>query len=89
MSGFSFSVKSVSQAASFIIRESEVTIYEDEWAFWDDIAGKYIFKHAGVDLNTDIVIKGARFYADAMVLERRRRKRVSNGGTLTASTTDK
>lgn len=55
-----------------------MTIYEDEWAFWDGIAGKYIFKHAGVDLNTDVVIKAAGFYADSMVLERRRRKRVKS-----------
>lgn len=55
-----------------------MTIYEDEWAFWDDIAGKYIFKHAGVDLNTDIIIKGAGYYADSMVLERRKRKRVKS-----------
>lgn len=55
-----------------------MTIYEDEWAFWDDIAGKYIFKHAGVDLNTDIIIKGAGYYADSMVLERRKRKRMKS-----------
>lgn len=59
-------------------KENGVKIYEDEWAFWDDIAGKYIFKHAGVDLNTDIVLKAAGYYADSMVLERRKRNRVKN-----------
>ncbi|AXJ07125.1 hypothetical protein CFN16_24230 [Pseudomonas fluorescens] len=55
-----------------------MTIYEDEWAFWDDIAGKYIFKHAGVDQNTDTIIRNAGYYADSMILERRKRKRVKN-----------
>ncbi len=26
-----------------------MTVYEDEWEFWDDIAGKYILKHAETD----------------------------------------
>ena len=51
-------------------------IYEDEWAFWDDIAGKYILKHAAVDNNVDKVIDAAGVYADLMVLERRKRKRI-------------
>lgn len=55
-----------------------MTIYEDEWAFWDDIAGKYILKNAGADLNTDIIIKAAGYYADSMILERRKRRRVKS-----------
>lgn len=51
-----------------------MTVYEDEWGFWDDIAGKYIFKHAGSDHNVDHVIEAAATYADAMVLARRQRK---------------
>ncbi|MHC8335962.1 hypothetical protein [Pseudomonas sp. LB3P25] len=51
-------------------------IYEDEWAFWDDIAGKYILKHSAVDHNVDRIIDAAGVYADLMVLERRKRKRV-------------
>ncbi|MBC8997397.1 hypothetical protein IAI51_12740 [Pseudomonas sp. N40(2020)] len=51
-----------------------MTVYEDEWAFWDDIAAKYIFKHAGSDHNVSHVIKAAGVYADALVVERRRRK---------------
>lgn len=66
-----------------------MTIYEDEWAFWDDIAGKYIFKHAGVDPNTDIVIKSAGVYADSMVLERRKRKRAGSVSALAASASGK
>lgn len=65
-------------------KESVMIIYEDEWAFWDDIAGKYIFKHAGIDLNTDIVLKAAGYYADSMVLERRKRKRVKSESAQTA-----
>lgn len=53
-----------------------MSIYEDEWAFWDDIAGKYILKHAAVDHNVDKVVGAAGVYADLMVLERRKRKRV-------------
>lgn len=53
-----------------------MTIYEDEWAFWDDIAGKYILKHAAVDHNVDKVIDAAGVYADLMVLARRKRKRL-------------
>ena len=33
-------------------------IYEDEWAFWDDIVGRYILKHAGTDPNTRNIIEG-------------------------------
>ncbi|MBC3269649.1 hypothetical protein HU765_06920 [Pseudomonas sp. SWRI81] len=51
-----------------------MTVYEDEWGFWDDIAGKYIFKHAGSDHNVKHVVEGAGKYADAMVLERRLRR---------------
>ena len=51
-------------------------VYEDEWAFWDDIAGKYILKHAAVDHNVDKVVDAAGVYADLMVLERRKRKRL-------------
>ncbi|WP_166216338.1 hypothetical protein [Pseudomonas atagonensis] len=51
-----------------------MTVYEDEWAFWDDIAGKYIFKHAGVDQNIDIIIEAAGVYADSMTIARRKRR---------------
>ena len=51
-----------------------MTVYEDEWAFWDDIAGRYIFKHAGSDHNVTHVIEAAAVYADLMVIERRKRK---------------
>ncbi|BBP73104.1 hypothetical protein PHLH6_51080 [Pseudomonas sp. Seg1] len=51
-----------------------MTVYEDEWGFWDDIAGKYIFKHAGSDHNVNHVIEAAAVYADLMVIERRKRK---------------
>lgn len=50
-------------------------VYEDEWAFWDDIAGRYLLKHAATDHNFKHIIEGAGFYADSMVLERRKRKR--------------
>lgn len=50
-------------------------IYEDEWAVWDDIAGRYILKHATTEPNTGNIIEAAGFYADSMVLERRKRKR--------------
>jgi hypothetical protein len=50
-------------------------IYEDEWAFWDDIAGRYLLKHAASDHNSKHIIEGAGFYTDSMVLERRKRKR--------------
>jgi hypothetical protein len=53
-----------------------MTIYEDEWAFWDDIVGRYILKHAAIDHNVDKVINAASVHADLMVLERRKRKRV-------------
>ncbi|MBV4486734.1 hypothetical protein HU727_014140 [Pseudomonas sp. SWRI153] len=51
-----------------------MTVYEDEWAFWDDIAGKYILKHSGVDHNISNVIEAASVYADRMVIARRKRK---------------
>jgi hypothetical protein len=57
-------------------KDEVMSIYEDEWAFWDDIAGKYILKHAAVDHNVDKVVGAAGVYADLMVLERRKRKRV-------------
>jgi hypothetical protein len=57
-------------------KDEIMNIYEDEWAFWDDIAGKYILKHAAVDHNVDKVIDAAGAYADLMVLERRKRKRL-------------
>jgi hypothetical protein len=57
-------------------KDEVMTIYEDEWAFWDDIAGKYILKHAAVDHNVDKVIDAAGVYADLMVLARRKRKRL-------------
>ncbi|MBT9267445.1 hypothetical protein KKQ10_21415 [Pseudomonas sp. MG-9] len=51
-----------------------MTVYEDEWAFWDDIAGKYIFKHADTDRNVTNVIEAAGVYADLMVIARRKRR---------------
>lgn len=68
-------------------------IYEDEWPFWDDIAGRYLLKHAATDHNLKHIIEGAGFYADSMVLERRKRKRakvpvaslVDNAGSLTVA----
>lgn len=51
-----------------------MTLYEDEQAFWDDIAGKYILKHAGSDNNAGRVIEAASVYADRMVVARRKRK---------------
>lgn len=51
-----------------------MTIYEDERAFWDDIAGKYILKHAETDHNVNKVIDAAATYADLMVVIRRKRK---------------
>lgn len=51
-----------------------MTVYEDEWAFWDDIAGRYIMKHAGADHNIGYVIDAASTYADRMVVARRKRK---------------
>jgi len=51
-----------------------MTVYEDEWAFWDDIAGKYILKHAETDHNVNNVIEAASTYADRMVIARRKRK---------------
>ncbi|WP_332768436.1 hypothetical protein [Pseudomonas koreensis] len=51
-----------------------MTVYEDEWEFWDDIAGKYILKHAETDHNLNNVIEAASTYADRMVIARRKRK---------------
>ncbi|VVM87384.1 hypothetical protein [Pseudomonas fluorescens] len=51
-----------------------MTVYEDEWAFWDDIASKYIFKYAGADHNETHIIEAATVYADRMVIARRKRK---------------
>lgn len=59
-----------------------MTIYEDEWGFWDDIAGRYILKHAGTDANTDNIVKAAGYYADSMVSERRKRKRIKNAPSV-------
>ena len=55
-----------------------MTIYEDEYAFWDDIAGKFILKHASNDTSAKDIIEAAGFYADQMVIERRKRKRKKN-----------
>lgn len=55
-------------------KEEVMTVYEDEWAFWDDIAGKYILKHAETDHNVNNVIEAASTYADRMVIARRKRK---------------
>lgn len=55
-------------------KEEVMTVYEDEWAFWDDIAGKYILKHAETDHNVKNVIDAASTYADLMVIARRKRK---------------
>jgi hypothetical protein len=55
-------------------KDESMTVYEDEWAFWDDIAGKYILKHAGADHNVSHVIEAASTYADRMVIARRKRK---------------
>ena len=52
-----------------------MTLYEDEYAFWDDIVGRYLLKVASTDHNLTHIIEGAGFYADSMVLERRKRKR--------------
>lgn len=58
-----------------------MNIYEDEWAFWDDIAGKYVFKHAGTNNNASYLVDAAATYADLMVVERRKRKvvQIPNG----------
>jgi hypothetical protein len=55
-------------------KDEHMTVYEDERAFWDDIAGKYILKHAETDHNVDNVIAAASTYADRMVIARRKRK---------------
>lgn len=54
-----------------------MTIYEDEYAYWDDISSKYLMKHASSDV-APFIIHNAGFYADQMVLERRKRKREKN-----------
>jgi hypothetical protein len=58
-----------------------MNIYEDEWAFWDDIAGKYLLKHAGTNNNANYLIESAGVYADLMVIERRKRRvvQIPNG----------
>lgn len=55
-------------------KDEVMTVYEDEWPFWDDIAGKYILKHAETDHNVSRVIEAASIYADLMVIARRKRK---------------
>jgi hypothetical protein len=55
-------------------KDEHMTVYEDERAFWDDIAGKYILKHAGIDHNETHIIEAATVYADRMVIARRKRK---------------
>ncbi|WP_244295022.1 hypothetical protein [Pseudomonas helmanticensis] len=55
-------------------KDEIMTVYEDEWEFWDDIAGKYILKHAETDHNVSHVIEAASDYADRMVIARRKRK---------------
>lgn len=55
-----------------------MTIYEDELAFWDDIAGRYILKYAANDPSAKDVFVSAAFYADSMLVERRKRKRAKN-----------
>jgi len=55
-------------------KDESMTVYEDEWGFWDDIAGKYILKHAETDHNVSHVIEAAANYADRMVIARRKRK---------------
>ncbi|MFI8225553.1 hypothetical protein [Pseudomonas sp. NPDC085632] len=55
-------------------KDEIMTVYEDEWGFWDDIAGKYILKHAETDHNISRVIEAASTYADRMVVARRKRK---------------
>jgi hypothetical protein len=65
-----------------------MTIYEDEWLFWDDIAARYILKWATTEPNTDDVIGAAAHYADSMVVERRKRKRLKqpvSGATADSS----
>ncbi|MBJ7370391.1 MULTISPECIES: hypothetical protein [Pseudomonas] len=66
-----------------------MTLYEDERAFWDDIAGKYILKHAGTDHNVSHVIEAAAIYADRMVMARRKRKteNIPDGDVLRMSAT--
>jgi len=66
-----------------------MTLYEDERAFWDDIAGKYILKHAGTDHNAGHVIEAAAIYADRMVMARRKRKteNIPDGNVLRMSAT--
>jgi hypothetical protein len=55
-----------------------MTIYEDEFAFWDDIAARFILKHASNDPSSKDIVESAGFYADQMVIERRKRKREKN-----------
>ncbi|SEM95114.1 hypothetical protein SAMN04487857_107175 [Pseudomonas sp. ok272] len=55
-----------------------MTIYEDEYAYWDDISGKFILKHASNDIGAKDIIEAAAYYADEMILQRRKRKRAKN-----------
>ncbi|MEB0044496.1 MULTISPECIES: hypothetical protein [unclassified Pseudomonas] len=52
-----------------------MTLYQDELAFWDDVAARYMFKFAVSDENAHKVVTGAADFADLMVVERRKRKR--------------
>jgi hypothetical protein len=73
--GFALISSCPQDAGDFNNNKDEVmTVYEDEWAFWDDIAGKYILKHAETDHNVNNVIEAASNYADRMVIARRKRK---------------
>jgi hypothetical protein len=55
-------------------KDEIMAVYEDEWAFLDDIASKYIFKYAGADHNETHIIEAATIHADRMVVARRKRK---------------
>ncbi|WP_339546226.1 hypothetical protein [Pseudomonas sp. RA_35y_Pfl2_P32] len=54
-----------------------MNIYQDEWRYWDDISARYVLKHASTDTNTAHVVHAAAHYADCMVVERRKRKRLT------------
>ncbi|MCF4996214.1 hypothetical protein GIW70_16420 [Pseudomonas syringae] len=60
-------------------------IYEDEWAFWDDIVGRYILKYASTDPNTDNIVEAAGYYADSAIIERRKRRRVKGAPAASVS----
>ncbi|VEF13045.1 Uncharacterised protein [Pseudomonas fluorescens] len=57
-----------------------MTLYEDEWAFWDDIVSKFMMKFASGDSNDERHVRKASECADLAVLERRKRKRVKLAG---------